>query len=209
MSSLKDCPYKSSCTRLVCDYACSMFTTYDHWASRSSITLHNPVFGSTIDQLQNIHKIVRRSIEDKENDRSNLRHLSVLNTQRDRYNADLATYFIISKYCFNKGLRGGVYKLDFSDYIEEIKKSWSNRQPKDDLEYRQIWIKDCNFLVIYNLGLVKFGDFESQTLLSILQQRYEQKYTIVIIEKGSFIGKFDSPFYQRLKKEFNLRGSKL
>ena len=102
-----------------------------------------------------------------------------------------------------------MYKLNFSQYLDETKKSWNTRYNSEHLEDVNIWINSSKYLVISNLGLIRFGDFESQTLLALLQQRYDtDKYTYVFLEKGkySLLGKSDSLFYSKLKQEFKSRG---
>jgi hypothetical protein len=121
--------------------------------------------------------------------------------------ADIVSYVAICKYCKNRGLYNGVYKLNFSKYLDEIKQNWNTRANDQKLNDIKIWIESSSYLIIYNLGLVRFGDFESQILLSILQDRIHSK-TAVILEPGKYglLGKPDSIFFSKLKTEFVSRG---
>ena len=150
-------------------------------------------------------------LEDAHSDvgKSQYSGISVIETTKPIQYADSLSYTIILKYCLGQGFYGGVYELNFYSYLKAIQESWSSRRQDAELENIKIWIASCQYLVIYNLSLVRFGDFESQTLLSIFQERsIPDKYTVIILESGdySLLGKPDSAFFAKLKKEMSARG---
>lgn len=201
------CPYNNTCIKATCDLACSEFSEFEHWSNRCGLSITNPALRVSQDKILEADSLLQEAQLDFK-DTSNYIHISVYSGEKAPLMADLTSYVAICKYCRNIGFYNGVYKLNFSQYLDEIKKSWNTRN-NDKLDDIKIWIKSSKYLIIYNMGLVRFGDFESQTLLSIFQERYDQeKYTILILEKGKFSlpGKSDSLFYSKLKKEITSRG---
>jgi hypothetical protein len=64
----------------------------------------------------------------------------------------------------------------------------------------KIWNQSAKYLIISNLEYIKFSDFESQTLLSLLQSRDKpDKTTFIILSKREPLVGTDSIFFSRLK----------
>lgn len=207
-----NCPYNNCCIKSFCDLSCSEYSEFMHWMNRCDLTVKNPCICASLEDICLANDLIQKSIEDTNNQNSNYMHISVYSGDKSQYMADLTAYLAICKYCRNIGFYNGVYKLNFAKYLDEIKKSWNSRYNSEHLEDMKIWIHSSRYLIIYNLGLVRFGDFESQTLLSIFQDRYtDDKYTILALDKGKFSlpGKLDSLFYLKLKQELVARGAKL
>ena len=205
---MNNCLYNNSCIRFKCDLACKPYTEFEHWFNRCGLTTKNPLFLADQSKYEVCNELLK-SAELDLRDESNYMHIGVYSGPNAQLVADLTTYLAIIRYCLGCGLYNGVYRLNFSEYLDEIKSSWNNRSNTTSLDNMKIWIKSSKCVIIYNLGLVRFGDFESQTLLSIFQERYDQeKYTIVVLENGklSLPGKHDSMFYQKLKNEISARG---
>ena len=204
------CPYNNSCIKPTCDLSCSEFSEFEHWSNRCGLTMANPAISAQFEKISEVDKLIQSAKNDVDSDSSYI-HIGVYSGEKAQLVADLTSYVVICKYCRNIGFYNGVYKLNFSQYLEEIKKSWNTRV-NEKLDDMKIWIKSSRYLIISNLGLVRFGDFESQTLLSIFQERYDrEKYTILVLEKGKFSlpGKSDSLFYSKLKKEITSRGVRI
>lgn len=211
VSKMINCPYTNTCTKFRCDFSCKEFSEFEHWMNRCDLSLSNPVTSASSELIEEAEVYINRSLKDFTFD-SSYSNLGVVQVPKPAYFADLISYVLILKYCKNIGFYNGAYKLNYASYLDEIKKGWSSRNSSESLEDINIWIQSSKFLVIYNLGLVRFGDFESQTLLSILQNRYgDDKYTIIVLEKGAYClpGKNDSIFYSKLKKEITSRGAKV
>ena len=192
--------------------SCSEFSEFLHWANRCDITLSLPSISADAAKIYEADKYIVEAMLDENLQGSDITHLSVCRCDNTRYMADLITYVAICKYCKNIGFYNGVYKLNFAKYVDEIKSSWSSKYPSDHLDDMRIWISSAKYLIIYNIGLVKFNDFEAQTMLSMFQERYgTDKVTIVVTEKSkkySLLGKSGSVFYEKLKRELSLRGGK-
>lgn len=202
------CPYNSNCSKLGCDLSCAHFSETLHWIDRANLQVKSGVFTCSLKDCETAHKIVEQAINDLGTN-SQYAHLSVTQTDNPQYTAECLAYYIIFRYCRGIGFYNGIYKLNLLDYIDRIKASWSTREPSDRLENIKIWIKSSKYLIITNLDLIRFGDFESQTLLSILQDRYgDDNVTIICLSKGQYglVGKPDSLFFARLKSELLNRG---
>ena len=208
---MKNCPYNNTCIRFKCDRSCKVYTEFEHWSNRCNLTIKNSLFRVDKSKIIRASQLLIAAENDKSSD-SNYIHIGVYSGQDSQLIGDLATYLAILKYCSGTGFYNGVYRLNFQNYLDEIKSSWDTRYDSPLLGDMKIWIQSCKCLVIYNLGLIRFGDFESQTLLSIFQERYDEtKTTIVVLEGGKFClpGRNASIFYQKLKNEISSRGVRL
>ena len=105
----------------------------------------------------------------------------IVNSKDSVKAAELITYCEICKNWKGSRLHCSVYNLKYSRYLEDVKKSWNLKQPPEDLEYQQIWIDTCKVLVVSNMDYVRFGDYETQTLLNLLQQRSSSDKKTVIV----------------------------
>lgn len=183
-----------------------MFAEYSHWADRCDIKITNPAFKAKREDIVKADSILAKAEEDDPNAAFN--HLSAPKVNNVIFTTDITTLYTIHKYCQGIGFYNGVYKLDLFQYFEDVKGTWNNRRPQGNLEDIDIWIKSSRVLVIYNISMVRFGDFESQTLLRILQDRYdpEKRTVIVLEEKFGLVGKSDSMFFIRLRDELKSRG---
>ena len=206
------CPFNNSCIKTVCDMSCAQRSEIEHWMNRCGIKLTNPSIQANRREINTAARVLDATQEAAKIRNSGFANIGVLSTKNAQYMADLVAYVAICKYCQTNGFYNGVYKLNFSKYLEDIKSSWNNRSDSTSLEDVKNWINSARFLIITNLGFVRFGDFESQTLLNIFQDRYDSdKFTIVVLEdsKYSLPGKSDSLFYNKLKNELENRSVRL
>lgn len=209
---MHNCPFNNSCIKTVCDMSCSSKSEFEHWMHRCDLKLTNPMVNASRTDINTAARVLDATQDAKIIRNSNAANIGVLSTKNPQYMADLVAYVAISKYCQGNGFYNGVYKLNFSKYLEDIKESWNSRTDPTKLEDKRNWIQASKFLVISNLGFVRFGDFESQTLLNIFQDRYDSdKFTIVVLEdsKHSLPGKSDSLFYKKLRDELDHRSVRL
>lgn len=206
------CPYNNTCIKTQCDLSCGEFSELEHWCNRCGISINNPAINASVDDIYIADRVLKNSKLDNVSSNSNYMHISLYCCNNVKYMADLISYTAICRYCKNIGFYNGVYKLNFSQYLDEVKQSWTSRGESELLENMRVWMKSAKYLIIYNLGLVRFGDFESQTLLTLFQERYdEDKFTVIVLETGKFClnGKSDSLFFHKLKDEFKIRGARL
>ena len=202
-----NCPYSTTCCKFICDFACKEFSEYEHWMNRCDLFQSNPAEFSTSKEIQQASFKLNEVLHD-----SSTQNKLAIQSSNPIKDADLISYLIICEYCRNIGMYNGIYKLNFSQYLDEIKNSWSYKNNSQRLDDIKLWIRTSKYLVIYNLGLIRFGDFESQTMLSIFQERYARdKITLIILDEGKncITGKFDSIFFNKLKSEFKSMGVRL
>lgn len=187
-----DCIYSAYCIKDDCDNACHVHAEIAYWMERCNIKINNPVLHIDTAQLNQCIDLIE----------GNIGKVNVYRAKNTVATADLFCYCAICKHGLGTGLNGGVYNLNFSKYIEEIRKSWQTRYESEELEFMRIWSNSAEFLIISRLDYVNFGDFESQTLLNIMQSRlHPDKSTYIIIpSEVNLLGKGDG-FYPRLLKQ--------
>lgn len=186
---MRNCIFNSHCTEYICDASCPIFAETNYLLERNGITIQNKVFQASEAEVANYMPVI-----ESENG------LVTLVAKDTTYISDLVAYAAICKYWRGNRLHCSVYSLQYSQYLDMLKQSWAVKSAIEDLEYEKIWIKSSKILVISNLDYVNFGDFESQTLLNIIQSRKEiGKHTIIVSPPlQNLVKKPTSIFYSRL-----------
>lgn len=112
--------------------------------------------------------------------------------------ADAITYCAICENWKGSQLHCTVFNLKFSKYIEQLQKSWSSKDDSSPAEYLKIWATNAKVLIISNIDYVNFKDFQSQTLLSLLNDRTDPDLTTIVVspQLSGLVG--DGPFFSRL-----------
>lgn len=187
---MNDCIYTAFCTRNQCDFSCPVRGEIEYWMDRCRINMNNPVLNLDANIISKYTSIL-------EDNKGGLVAIPAHDTLRV---ADILTYIAICLHGRGTAYTHGIYKLDFADFMSLQKSSFNMREEPEKLEYMKIFSRDENFLIIYNLDYIKFGDFESQMLLQLLQQRkdVEKSTYIVIPESYNILGNNSSPFYNLL-----------
>lgn len=188
---MKDCIFSAHCTELICDKSCPIYAETSYLLDRNGIDISNPVFQANVESIN----LAQSHLE-----KAKGKHHTVYANQTNKV-ADLITYCAICNNWRGNQLHCNVYNLKYSKYIELLKQSWSYKNGEiPELDYMKIWTSSCKVLVISSLDYVSFGDFECQTLLSILQSRQvTDKSTVIVspslnqlVGKGLFFSKLKS-----------------
>lgn len=176
-----NCIFTAHCTEDFCDKSCPILAETSYLLERNGISMNSSVFH----RKQQYIDMTMRTLELAD---GHLRTVIATNTVDT---AELLTYCAICKMWKGSRLHCNVYNLKYSKYVDEIKKSWSTKHDSDDLEYMRIWSTSAKILIISNLDYVNFGDFESQTLLTLLQTRMGERLTTIIVTPvvNSLVGK--------------------
>ncbi len=176
-----DCIYTPYCTYKQCDLACPIHAEITYWMERCKIDIKDPILRTDRQQIEKCSEIIDKHIGE----------LCVYKARDTVAAADLFCYCAICKYGRGTALSNGIYNLNFMDYIEEIKKSWQTRYESEELQFMKIWTDSSSILVVSHLDYVSFADFESQTMLALMQMRKRQGKTTFIIQpqENSLIGK--------------------
>lgn len=185
-----DCIYTAHCIRDVCDLACQVHTEIQYWMERCDIKINNPILHCDDSKIAKAQQLIE----------SNTGKLVTVKSKDTAEFGDILSYVAICLHGRGTALTHGIYKLNFSEFMDEIKHSWQTHSDSNKLEFMKIWANSENYLIIVGLDYIKFGDFESQTLLQLIQSRRSpEKSTFVVIpESESLVGANNSIFFTRL-----------
>lgn len=196
-----NCIFTPHCLEPFCDKSCPNLVETSYLLERNKIDMNSSVFKDMYPELESIMKMLSKN-------ESGVQTFFVSSKDSVKV-SDFITYCEICKNWKGSRLHCSVYNLKYSRYLDDVKKSWSMKQPPEELEYQQIWIDSCKVLVISNMDYVRFGDYETQTLLNLLQQRQSNdKKTIIVspplnrlVTTGSGAG--TNLFFESLKQILN------
>lgn len=169
-----NCMFTAHCTEPFCDKSCPTLVETSYLLERNKIDFNSPVFK----ELQYLTEPVLRDLAKNETGIQTF----FVNSKDSVKVADFITYCEICKNWKGSRLHCTVYNLRYSRFLDDVKKSWGMKQEPEDLEYQRIWIDTCKVLIVSNTDYVKFGDYETQTLLNLIQSRQVgDKKTILIV----------------------------
>lgn len=177
--TVKDCVFDSYCTRTLCDRACPRWAQMDYLMMRNGLTSKSRPFMMKMSSLQKYVDLF------EESEGSTV----VVECNDPVKVAEALSYVAVCNSWNGSAMRVKAYHLLYSSYIQETQASWNGKK-SDDLEYKEIWSRSSNVLVVSDLDYVNFKDFQSQTLLQLMQDRErEGKTTFVVVPKlGSLAG---------------------
>ena len=198
-----DCIFTPHCTENFCDKSCPNLVETTYLLERNKIDITSPVF-------KDLYYLLDSMMKDLAKVETGVQTFFANSTDSVRV-ADFITYCEICKNWKGSRLHCTVYNLRYSRFLDDVKKSWGMKQEPEDLEYQRIWIDTCKVLVISNMDYVKFGDYETQTLLNLIQQRQTgDKKTILvtppinrIVTASSSSGSSSNLFFESLKQILN------
>lgn len=177
----------------MCNTSCPALAQTSYLLERNDIKMTSPVFKMSDEDLRKYSKILLESA-------GKLTCAVVGNGDFTNQAADALTYCAICENWRGSQLHCTVYNLRFNQYIETLQNSWSfSDDSSDKLSQIKIWVSNARVLIISNLDFIHFKDFQSQTLLSLLQSRAGlDKSTIVVTPPiNSLVG--DGQFFARLQ----------
>ncbi len=191
---MHNCIFTPHCTEYFCDKSCPAFAEVSYLLERNKLLDNTQVYMASQKDIDIVSNKIDKS-------KGNVSTMVVPAGKTSSEYADLVTYCAICKNWKGSQLHVNVFNLRYSSYLEDLKKSWTNGT-NDDLEYIQIWTRSAKVLIISNLDFVDFKDFESQTLLSILQDRASENYTTIVITPpiSSLISTKSGVFFNALKQ---------
>lgn len=166
-----NCIYGAHCTQAICDKSCPTLAQTTYLLERNNISMSNEVFRRGYESIDiNLDQLAKA--EGK---------IVAVGKDNTVLGANILTYCGICQKWKGSRLHCTVYNLQYAQYIEAIKKSWSTTSEPEQLEYMKIWSASAELLIISNLDYVNFKDFESQTLLTLLQSRTAEGLTTIIV----------------------------
>lgn len=189
---MHNCIFTAHCTENVCDMSCPRLVETSYLLERNNISMTSHVFKQGPKDIATATNILNAA-----------KGTMKVTVSRDTVRgAELLTYCAICQHWQGSRLHCNVYNLRYSKYIEEIKKSWTTKIESEELEYMKIWSNSAKVLIISNIDFVNFNDFESQTLLNLLQARSSDEYTTVVVspDTNMLVGK--GSFFVHLQRIF-------
>lgn len=195
-----NCIFTPHCTESFCDRSCPTLVETSYLLERNNISMDSDVFKDMYYKLGPL-------MEDLAKDETGTQTF-IANSKDSVKVAEFITYCEICKNWKGSRLHCTVYNLRYSKYLDDTKKSWSMKTEPEELEYTRIWIDTSKVLVISHMDYVKFGDFETQILLNLLQSRESSgKKTIIVSPPLNRLvtsgGGASNMFFESLKQILN------
>ena len=200
---MHNCIFTAHCTEAFCDKSCPILVETSYLLERNGLQFNNPVFSAPINKVRKMLNILEAAD-------GRFGTYIVSSDETTIQSADLLTYCAICKYWKGSRLHCNVYNLKYSKYIDELKKSWSNAPESDAVQYMKIWSESAKVLIVSNFDYVNFGDFESQTMLNLIQQRQSNNLTTILVSPqiGTLVSGKKSSFFMmlaNLMKEYTIK----
>lgn len=175
-----------------CNTSCPALAQTSYLLERNDIKMNSPVFKMSDAELQKYYHLLDESI-------GKTTSVIVANGDFTNQAADALTYCAICDNWRGSQLHCTVYNLKFTKYLETLQNSWSfGDDSSDRVSQMKIWVNNARVLIISNLDFINFKDFQSQTLLSLLQSRVGMDLTTIVVTPpiSSLVG--DGQFFSRL-----------
>jgi len=176
-----------------CNASCPVLAQTSYLLERNDIKMSSPVFKMPQEDMNRYFDILNKSA-------GKTTSVIVPNGEFTNVTADALTYCAICENWRGSQLHCTVYNLKFAQYVDTIKSSWSfdNGVSDDKVSQIKIWVSNARVLIISNLDFVNFKDFQSQTLLSLLQSRVGMDLTTIVVTPtiSSLVG--EGQFFSRL-----------
>lgn len=187
-----NCIFTPYCMESFCDKSCPRLVETSYLLDRNDINIGSHVFS----EKSEIYRILEDSFSDITSG------LGVLVTNDTVRYSNILTYLNICKFWRGSRLHCDVYNLRYSKYIDSLKSTWNGSSESEELQYMKIWSNSAKVLIISNFDYVKFGDFESQTMLNLLQSRQSDgKVTILVSPPITSLVSTNSKFFDVLKSK--------
>lgn len=183
------CIFSGHCVESQCDKSCPILAQTSYLLDRNEISMNNAVFRMGQSSINKYTSILAQC-------KGNIK--TVVTTLPTSTVADAITYCSICETWKGSQLHCTTFNLKFSKYIEQLQKSWSYNNDSNQVDYLKIWATSAKVLVISNIDYVNFKDFQSQTLLSLLNERINPDLTTIVVSPilTSLVG--EGPFFAKL-----------
>lgn len=175
-----------------CNTSCPTLAQTSYLLERNDIKMTSPVFKMSDAELRKYYKVLYDSA-------GKTTCAVVANGDFTNQAADALTYCAICENWRGSQLHCTVYNLKFNQYLETIQSSWSfGDDSSDKVSQMKIWVSHARVLIVSNLDFINFKDFQSQTLLSLLQSRVSLDMSTIIVSPpiNSLVG--DGQFFVKL-----------
>lgn len=167
------CMYSNICTESHCDFTCIKGITSNMYIKESDFPLYSSVFmnyytDEDFMKFGNIIKDCRRSF-------------SVILSKGRKYLSDAFFYTAMVLENYHSLYWPEAFLLNYRKYTDAYKRSWKTGEEPYELRRSRYNAEHCCTLIITGLDTMIFGDFESQTLLALLEDRNKAKQSTIIV----------------------------
>jgi len=175
-----------------CNTSCPALAQTSYLLERNDIKMTSPVFKLSDSEVSRYYDILHTSL-------GKTTSVVVPSGEFTNQTADALTYCAICENWRGSQLHCTVYNLKFAQYLETLQSSWSfGNDANDAVSQMKIWVSHARVLIVSNLDFINFKDFQSQTLLSLLQSRIGIDLTTIVVTPtiSSLVG--EGQFFARL-----------
>lgn len=167
------CMYSNVCTEYECNLTCIKGVTSEYYVNASNFPLYSSEFMNYYDdedfvKFGNIIKDHRRGY-------------GVVVSKGRKYLSDAFFYAAMIIENYHSLYWPEAFMLNYRKYTDAYKRSWTTGEEPDSLQEARYNAEHCCTLIITGLDTMIFGDFESQTLLALLEDRNKAKQSTILV----------------------------
>ena len=167
------CMYCNICTEYECNFTCIKGVTSGYYVDASNFTLYSSEFMNfyTDEDFVKFGKIIK----------DHRRGYGVVVSKGRKYLSDAFFYAAMVIENYHSLYWPEAFMLNYRKYTDSYRRSWTTGEEPDSLQEARYNAEHCCTLIITGLDTMIFGDFESQTLLALLEDRNKAKQSTIIV----------------------------
>lgn len=167
------CMYCNICTEYECNFTCIKGVTSQYYVDASNFPLYSSEFMNfyTDEDFVRFGKIIK----------DHRRGYGVVVSKGRKYLSDAFFYAAMVIENYHSLYWPEAFMLNYRKYTDSYRRSWTTGEELDSLQEARYNAEHCCTLIITGLDTMIFGDFESQTLLALLEDRNKAKQSTIIV----------------------------
>ena len=167
------CMYSNVCTEYECNRTCIKGVTSEYYVNASNF----PLYSSEFMNYYNDEDFVKFGNIIKDHRRG----YGVVVSKGRKYLSDAFFYAAMVIENYHSLYWPEAFMLNYRKYTDAYKRSWTTGEEPDSLQEARYNAEHCCTLIITGLDTMIFGDFESQTLLALLEDRNKAKQSTILV----------------------------
>lgn len=167
------CMYCNICTEYECNFTCIKGVTSEYYVDASNFPLYSSEFMNfyTDEDFVKFGKIIK----------DHRRGYGVVVSKGRKYLSDAFFYAAMVIENYHSLYWPEAFMLNYRKYTDSYRRSWTTGEEPDSLQEARYNAEHCCTLIITGLDTMIFGDFESQTLLALLEDRDKAKQSTILV----------------------------
>lgn len=167
------CMYCNICTEYECNFTCIKGVTSEYYVDASNFPLYSSEFMNfyTDEDFVRFGKIIK----------DHRRGYGVVVSKGRKYLSDAFFYAAMVIENYHSLYWPEAFMLNYRKYTDSYRRSWTTGEEPDSLQEARYNAEHCCTLIITGLDTMIFGDFESQTLLALLEDRDKAKQSTILV----------------------------